>query len=381
VPGKNEEVYENQLLVNKHLIELSRKLDIKLIATNDVHFASKEDAEAHDHLIAINTGAFVDDEKRLRYTQQEYLKTTEEMLELFSDIPEALENTQEIVDKVEVFELNHEPIMPEYPLPEGFDNDEEYFRYLVLEGAKRRYGEPIPEEARERIQFEIDTIINMGYPVYFIIVWDFIKKAREMGVSVGPGRGSAAGSAVSYCLGITQIDPVKYGLLFERFLNPERISLPDIDVDFDDEGRDEVLRYVAEKYGKKNVAHLITFGKMAAKMAIKDVARVRRLPLSKANELAKMVGNAKSITQVKEFEQEKKASEEVAKTLEIAEKLEGSVRQTGIHACGVIIGKDDLTEYIPLSMNKDAVLYVTHTKVWMLKHAVCSKWTFSDLKL
>ncbi len=359
VPGKNEEVYDRQVLVNKHLREIANKLDIKLIATNDVHFAYKEDAEAHDHLIAINTGAFIEDEKRLRYTQQEYLKTAEEMLEMFSDIPEALENTQEIVDKVEVYELDHAPIMPVFPLPEGFNNDAEYFTHLVWEGAKKRYGDPVPEQARERIQFEIDTIINMGYPGYFIIVWDFIRKAREMGVSVGPGRGSAAGSAVSYCLEITQIDPIRYGLLFERFLNPERVSLPDIDVDFDDEGRDEVLRYVAEKYGKKNVAHLITFGTMAAKMAIRDVARVRKLPLNKANELAKMVGNAKSIKEVKEFEKEKKESEEITKVLEIAQTLEGSVRQTGIHACGVIIGKEDLTEYIPLSMNKDAVLYVT----------------------
>ena len=360
VPGKDAEVYENQKIVNEKLIELARKHNIKLIATNDVHFANKEDAEAHDHLIAINTGSFIDDDDRLRYTQQEYLKTADEMLEMFGDIPEALENTQEIVDKVEVFELNHDPIMPAFPLPEGFDNDADYLRHIVWEGAKKRYGENMSDEVRERIQFELDTIIGMGYPGYFIIVWDFIKKAREMGVSVGPGRGSAAGSAVAYCLEITQMDPIKYGLLFERFLNPERISLPDIDVDFDDEGRDEVLRYVAEKYGNYNVAHLITFGTMAAKMAIRDVARVRRLPLSIANKLAKMVGVGQKIKDVKEFEAEKKQSQEIAKVLEIAEKLEGSVRQTGIHACGVIIGKEDLRNYIPLKKEKDeTVLNVT----------------------
>jgi DNA polymerase-3 subunit alpha len=360
IAEKNFEVYEKQKIVNEKLKELSRKYNIKLIATNDVHFANKEDAEAHDHLIAINTGAFIDEENRLRYTQQEYLKTADEMLELFGDIPEALENTQEIVEKVEVYELNHDPIMPTFPLPEGFEKDEDYLRHLVWEGAKERYGENMSEEVRERIQFELDTIIGMGFPGYFIIVWDFIKKAREMGVSVGPGRGSAAGSAVAYCLGITQIDPVRYGLLFERFLNPERISMPDIDVDFDDEGRDNVLRYVAEKYGEYNVAHLITFGTMAAKMAIRDVARVRRLPLSMANKLAKMVGPNQKIGEVKEFVEEKKKSAEVAKVLEIAEKLEGSVRQTGIHACGVIIGKEDLRNYIPLKKDSDiTVLNVT----------------------
>ncbi len=359
VPGKNEEVYEKQKIVNKHLIEIAKKLEIKVIATNDVHFASKEDAEAHDHLIAINTGSDIDDEKRLKYTQQEYLKSADEMLELFGDIPEALENTQEIVEKVEIYELNHKPIMPVYKLPEGFSDDAEYLTHLVWEGAKKRYGDPVQEEAKERIQFELDTIIKMGFPGYFIIVWDFIHKAREIGVSVGPGRGSAAGSVVSYCLEITQIDPIRYGLLFERFLNPERISLPDIDVDFDDEGRDKVLQYVADKYGKFNVAHLVTFGTMAAKMAIRDVARVRKLPLSKADQLAKMVGSSKSIKKVPEFKKEKKESEEVAKVLEIAEKLEGSVRQTGIHACGVIIGKDDLSEYIPLMKTEDAVLNVT----------------------
>ena len=364
-PVRDAQIFNNQQLVNNRLVELSKEYGIKLIASNDVHFAYKEDAEAHDHLICLTTNANLDDPKRMRYTQQEYLKSPEEMATIFSDIPEAIANTQEIADKVELYELNHEPIMPIFPLPENFENDGDYLRHLVYEGAKEKYG-TITDKLKERIDFELETIINMGFPGYFLIVWDFIKAAREMNVSVGPGRGSAAGSVISYCLDITRIDPMAYGLLFERFLNPERISLPDIDVDFDDDGRDEVLNWVARKYGKNHVAHIITFGTMAAKSAIKDVARVRNFPLKEAERLSKMVPSGPKVTFEKAYKESpelaeirKKGSPDAIKVLEIAEKLEGSVRQKGIHACGVIIGRTDLMEAIPLIKDDNASLLVT----------------------
>lgn len=360
------ETYEKQIVVNQQLIKLSQKYNIKLIATNDVHFANDSDAEAHDHLICITTNAPLDDPGRLHYTQEEYLKSPEEMSEIFADIPEALTNTQEIVDKIEDFELNHKPIMPDFPLPEGFTNDGEYLRYLVYEGLKTRY-ETITEEITNRVDFELETVINMGYPGYFLIVWDFIRQAREMGVLVGPGRGSAAGAVIAYALNITQIDPFKYELLFERFLNPERISLPDIDIDFDEEGREKLLQWVSKKYGFEKVAHLITFGTMAPKMAIRDVARIRKLPLYEADRLAKMIPATpgttfeKAYRQVPELKKEREESKnpEIKKTFEIAEKLEGCVRQIGTHACGVIIGKDDLTEHIPIISQKDSNLLIT----------------------
>jgi DNA polymerase-3 subunit alpha len=352
-------VYQEQTVANKGIIELSKKLGIKIIATNDVHFVHKEDADIHDRLICINTGAKLIDTDRMRYTKQEWLKTQAEMQKLFEDIPEAITNTEEIVDKIKEYSISSKAIMPLFPIPEEFANDDDYLRHLTYEGAKKRYVEISPE-LTERIDFELNTIKNMGFPGYFLIVQDFISEARKMGVTVGPGRGSAAGSAVAYCLGITDIDPVKYNLLFERFLNPDRISMPDIDIDFDDDGRAEVLKYVENKYGKEKVAHIITFGTMAAKSAIKDVARVQELPLSEADRLSKLVPEGAkvnfdiAIKEVPELEKELRSDNELIRsTLKYARALEGSVRNTGVHACGIIIGRDELTQYIPLCTSKD----------------------------
>lgn len=383
----DQEVYEYQIKVNKVLIELSKKTGTKCIATNDVHFINATDAPAHDRLICLSTGKDLDDPERLRYTTQEYLKSEEEMLVNFSHFPEALSNTLEIANKVEFFSLKNSPIMPYFPLPEGFKDDNDYLRHLTYEGAKKRWGENLSETLTERIEFELGVVANMGYPGYFLIVWDFIKAAREMGVSVGPGRGSAAGSAVAYCLRITDIDPIKYDLLFERFLNPERISMPDIDIDFDEDGREEVLRYVVEKYGKKRVAHIITFGTMAAKMAIRDIARVQKLPLNESDKLAKLVPErpgttlAEAFKEVPELGQARNSENELIRdTLKYAEVLEGNVRQTGVHACGVIIGRDDLEEYIPLSTAKDADLFVTQYEGSQVEDIGLLKMDFLGLK-
>lgn len=364
-PRIDADVYERQCKVNEVLIEVSKRTGIKLIATNDVHFINAEDAEAHDRLICLNTGKDLDDPNRMRYTKQEYLKSPEEMWALFSDLPESCEATQEVFEKIEEYELDVAPIMPDFPLPDGFDSEAEYLRHITFEGAKMRWGTISPEQ-EERVNFELDTIINMGFPGYFLIVWDFIKAGREMGVSVGPGRGSAAGSAVAYCLRITEIDPIAYQLLFERFLNPDRVSMPDIDIDFDEDGREEVLKWVVNKYGEKRVAHIITFGTMAPKMAIKDVARVQKLELAEANRLAKLIPEKpgttfkKAYKEVPELFDEKESDNElIASTIKYAEVLEGSVRQTGVHACGVIICRDDLEQHIPVCINKDAALYVT----------------------
>jgi len=255
-PGMNKLVFDDQVFVNRTLLELGGKLGIKCLATNDTHFVNREDAEAHDHLICLNTGKDLDDPTRMKYTRQEWFKTQAEMKEVFSDHPDVLNNTLEVAGKIEQYELNANPVMPYFPLPEGFSNEDEYLKHITYEGASKRYPE-ITEEVRERIDFELGTIQRMGFPGYFLIVQDFISAAREMGVSVGPGRGSAAGSAVAYCLGITDIDPIRYDLLFERFLNPDRISMPDIDIDFDEDGRDEVLKWVVKKYGHDRVAHII----------------------------------------------------------------------------------------------------------------------------
>ncbi|MEE4115716.1 MAG: DNA polymerase III subunit alpha [Marinilabiliaceae bacterium] len=362
--------FDNDTLAKQNRVfeayrELSDKLGVKIIASNDVHFLNSEDAEAHDRLICLNTGKELDDPDRLRYTMQEYFKSEEEMRELFSDFPEVIDNTMEIAGKVEFYELDHEPIMPDFPIPDRFENKDAYLRHLAYEGARMRWGELSPE-IEERLDFELDTIKKMGYPGYFLIVQDFLNAAREMGVSVGPGRGSAAGSAVAYALRITDIDPIKYNLLFERFLNPDRISMPDIDIDFDEDGREEVLKYVVEKYGHDHVAHIITFGTMAAKMAIRDVARVQNLPLSDADRLAKLIPEKpgttfrKAYDEVEELVKERdKGDELVARTLQYAEALEGSVRQTGVHACAIIIGRDPLDQHIPISTAKDTDLYVT----------------------
>jgi len=364
-PVFDNDTFAKQNTVIEAYRELSAKTGIRVVASNDVHFLKAEDAEAHDRLICLNTGKELDDPDRLRYTKQEYFKTEEEMREIFSDYPEAVDNTMAVADKVENYELNHEPIMPEFPIPDEFTDKDEYLRHQAYKGAKERWGE-ISKELEERLNFELDTIKKMGYPGYFLIVQDFLRAARQMGVSVGPGRGSAAGSAVAYSLRITDIDPIKYKLLFERFLNPDRISMPDIDIDFDEDGRDQVLKYVVDKYGHERVAHIITFGTMAAKMAIRDVARVQNLQLSDADRLAKLIPERPGVTfksaydEVPELRKERTSSNElIASTLQYAEALEGSVRQTGIHACGIIIGRDPLNEYIPLSIAKDTDLYVT----------------------
>jgi len=385
-PGMNKLVFDDQVFVNRTLLKLGSKHGIKCVATNDVHFVNMEDAEAHDHLICLNTGKDLDDPTRIRYTRQEWFKTQDEMMEVFSDLPEALNNTVEIADKIEQYELNTNPVMPYFPLPEGFENEDTFLRHLTYVGAEKRYTEITPE-IRERIDFELTTIQRMGFPGYFLIVQDFIAAARKMGVSVGPGRGSAAGSAVAYCLGITDIDPIKYDLLFERFLNPDRISMPDIDIDFDEDGRDEVLRWVVNKYGHSHVAHIITFGSMAAKMAIRDVARIQKLPLPEADRLAKLVPERPGTTFTRAFQEVPELRAElnssnplISNTLRIAQRLEGSVRQTGLHACGVIIGRNNLTEHLPVCTSKDSDLLVTQFDGHFVEDVGMLKMDFLGLK-
>jgi DNA polymerase-3 subunit alpha len=358
-PGAATDVFVRQEEINPVLVELSKKHGVKCIVTNDVHFVNENEAEAHDRLLCISTAADVNDAGRMRYTQQEWFKTRAEMQAIFPDLLDALENTNEIAEKVEFYDINSAPVMPDFPLPEGFDDADAYLRHLTYEGARKRYGDRLDEKIRERIDFELATVQNMGYPGYFLIVWDFIAAARSMGVSVGPGRGSAAGSVVAYCLRITDIDPIKYDLLFERFLNPDRISMPDIDIDFDDDGRGQVLQWVSEKYGRERVAHIVTFGTMAAKSAIKDVARVQNVPLSEADRLSKLIDeiprdkktsikNAiESVPAMKEAYHS--SNQQIADTIKYAQMLEGTIRQTGVHACGVVIGPDDLTNYVPIS--------------------------------
>ena len=445
----NHEAYEEQKRIEPQLIELARKYDIKLICTNDVHFVNEEDAEAHDRLICLTTRSNITDNDRMMYSKQEWMKTTEEMNEVFGDIPEAISNTIEILDKVETYNIDHAPIMPNFEIPAEFGTEEEYrsrlteqdlfdeftrdengnvvmsqeeaekkikklggyeklyrikfeadyLKKLAYEGAEKRYGLPLSPELNERIKFELHIMKTMGFPGYFLIVQDFINAARtKLGVSVGPGRGSAAGSCVAYCLGITQIDPIKYDLLFERFLNPDRISLPDIDVDFDDDGRGVVLRYVTEKYGEEKVAHIITYGTMAAKSAIKDVARVEDLPISESNRLAKLIPrhmpevNGKELKptlkncyeHVPEFVQELKSSNPlIRETLAYAKALEGNVRNVGVHACGVIICRDDITDWVPVSTANDSEegkLLVTQYEGRVIEETGLIKMDFLGLK-
>ncbi len=364
-PEADRSAFPQQQKVIEAFRKLSAKFNVKIIATNDIHFINAEDAEAHDRLICINTAKDIDDPNRLRYSKQEYLKSEDEMRKIFNDIPEAVDNVAGLVEKVEKYKLDHDPIMPEFELPEGFSDNDEYLRHLTYKGAEKRWG-TITAEHTERLDFELEMIRKMGFPGYFLIVQDFLNAARDMGVSVGPGRGSAAGSAVAYCLKITDIDPIKYGLLFERFLNVDRISMPDIDIDFDEDGREKVLRYVVDKYGHDKVAHIITFGSMAAKMAIRDVARVQKLPLPDADRLAKLIPERPGVTlsaayaEVPELARERDSHNKlISQTLKYAEVLEGSVRQTGVHACGIIIGKDSLDNYIPLCTAKDTDLYAT----------------------
>lgn len=363
-PEMDKKVFDDQQYVNKAMLKFATKHNLKVVATNDVHFIDKEDASAHDRLICIGTASDLDDPKRSRYTRQEWFKTQAEMKILFSDVPEAIVNTNEIVDKVEVFDLNSKPIMPEFFIPDEFANADDYLKHITYEGAKKRYPD-LTDDLKTRIDFELETIKNMGFPDYFLIVWDFLNAARDMGVWVGPGRGSAAGSVVSYSLRITDIEPLKYDLLFERFLNPDRISMPDIDIDFDDDGRNKLLKWVSDKYGSMRVAHLITFGTMAAKMAIRDVSRVQKLPLSEADRLAKLIPERPGITlaealkEVPDFKNElEKGKPEVSSVIRNAMVLEGSIRNTGTHACGIIIGREDLDNYVPLSTVKDSELNI-----------------------
>lgn len=395
----NQDVYPLQQKVNSEILRLAKELDVKVVATNDVHFVNEEDADAHDRLICLSTGKDFDDPNRMRYTKQEWLKTTAEMKQLYADVPYALTNTIEILDKVELYSIDSPPLMPFFNIDESFASEEsyrqrfsqkqliaefgertferlggydkvirikleaDYLTYLTNIGASKRY-EDITSDIQERLDFEIETIKTMGFPGYFLIVQDFIAAARSMGVAVGPGRGSAAGSAVAYCLGITDIDPIKYDLLFERFLNPDRISMPDIDIDFDDDGRGDVLKWVTDKYGKERVAHIVTYGTMATKSAIKDVARVQKLPLSEANRLAKLIPdkipNKKKVTLTDaiEYIPELKVAEQsldakLRDTLKYAQQLEGNVRNTGVHACGIIIGQTDISDVVPVSTVDD----------------------------
>ena len=414
VPRANHEAYPLQQKANAKLLELARKYDIKVICSNDVHFVDEENAEAHDRLICLSTGKDLDDPTRMLYTKQEWMKTKAEMNALFEDVPEALSNTLEILDKVEYYSIDHAPIMPTFAIPEDFGTEEgyrqkytekdlfdeftqdengkvvldedaanakikrlggydklyrikleaDYLAKLAFDGAKKLYGDPLSDEVKERLVFELYIMKTMGFPGYFLIVQDFISAARnQLDVSVGPGRGSAAGSAVAYCLGITQIDPIKYDLLFERFLNPDRISLPDIDVDFDDDGRGRVLNWVTEKYGQEKVAHIITYGTMATKLAIKDVARVQKLPLSESDRLCKLVPDkipdkklnlTNAIAYVPELQAAEVSSDPVLRdTIKYAKMLEGNVRNTGVHACGTIICRDDITDWVPVSTADD----------------------------
>ena len=411
----NRETFPLQQKANKVLLELAKEYGVKVICSNDAHFVDEENAEAHDHLLCLSTGKDLDDPTRMLYTKQEWFKTREEMNDVFQDVPEALSNTLEILDKVETYDIEHAPIMPFFPIPEEFGTEEQwrekftpeqlfdeftsdengenqlpreegekkikklggidklyrikfeadYLAKLAYEGAERLYPTPLTDEVSERIKFELHIMKTMGFPGYFLIVQDFINSAQqELGVMVGPGRGSAAGSVVAYCLGITKIDPIKYDLLFERFLNPDRISLPDIDTDFDDDGRGRVLEWVEEKYGHENCAHIITYGTMATKNSIKDVARVEKLPLDKANYLCKLIpdklpdglkmniGNAiKCIPELREAEAS--ADPKLRNTMEYAKMLEGTVRGTGIHACGFIICRDPISDWVPVSVAED----------------------------
>ena len=429
-PGGDQNVYQHQREVNPVLVALAKKYGVKIIATNDVHFVEEEHAEAHDRLICLSTNHYIDDDNRLHYTKQEWLKTPEQMAEIFSDLPEALANTMEIAGKVEIYNINSDPIMPKFPIPEEFGTEQsyhdkfteqqlfdeftrnehgevvmdeeaankkikklggyerlyrikleaDYLEHLTMKGALERYGKErldTDEVLQERIHFELHVMKTMGFPGYFLIVMDFIRGAREeLGVSVGPGRGSAAGSVVAYCLHITDLDPLKYDLLFERFLNPDRISLPDIDTDFEDEGRGRVLDWVSRKYGETHVAHIITYGAMAAKSAIADVSRVQRIPLQRANEIKALIpdrgfpdnikdekGKSPKVNlkncykYVDELKQLLNGNEpEIKSMLNYAAELEGTIRQVGIHACGVIIGADDLTKFAPLSSVEDKEL-------------------------
>ena len=383
---------EEEERVNQVLLRFADKYDVRVIATNNVFYLDKKDSKAHDALLCIDNGELISTPigkgrgNRFGFPNDEfYFKTQDEMKALFADQPKAITNTNEVVDKVESIDLQREIILPNFALPEGFENEDDYLSHLSYQGAKKRYGN-VTEEVSERLGHELSIIGEMGFAGYFLIVQDFIAAAKEMNVYVGPGRGSAAGSVVAYCTGITNIDPLRYDLLFERFLNPERVSMPDIDIDFDDDGRQKVIDYVVEKYGRDQVAHIITFGTMAARSSVRDVARVLDLPLSEADRLAKLVPETIGISleeafnEVKELQKLKDGDDLESRTLQMAETLEGSVRNTGIHAAGVIIAPDKLTNYIPVSTSKDADLYVTQFDGKVIEDAGMLKMDFLGLK-
>lgn len=383
---------EEENRVNEVLLRFAKKYDVKVIATNNAFYTKREDASAHDTLLCVKNGDLqstpVGRGRGYRFgfpNQEFYFKTEEEMKALFPDLPEAITNTYEIVEKTEELKLERDILLPRFEMPAAFENQDDYLRHLAFEGAKTRYGEII-QEIEERLNHELKIIRDMGFPGYFLIVQDFINEAREMGVKVGPGRGSAAGSVVAFCTGITNIDPIKYDLLFERFLNPERISMPDIDIDFDDDGRQDVINYVIQKYGRNQVAQIVTFGTMAPKMSIRDVARVSELPLPEANYLAKLVPEKpgttfeQALSEVPELQQIKRGSDKKAEVLNLAQKLVGSVRGTGIHAAGVIIAPDDLLEYIPVKTDKDTDLFITQFDGSVVESAGMLKMDFLGLK-
>ena len=416
------ELYARQTHVNNEIFKLAKKHNIRVIATNDVHFLEADDDDAHDVLLCLSTGGKLSDEKRMIYSGQEYFKSEEEMRALFPDHPEAIDATQEVADMVEVYELDSPPIMPKFPIPESFGTEEayakfteeelkeefknyaklgglekvrrikfeaDYLQHLVYEGSVRRWGEKWTEikDTKDRVDFELDTIKQMGFPGYFLIVNDYISNARKMGVWVGPGRGSAAGAAVAYALGITNVDPLKFDLLFERFLNPDRISMPDIDVDFDDDGRGKVLEFVTQKYGQDHVAHIVTFGQMAAKSVIKDVGRVMDYPLADTNKLASFVPDTPKIT----FEKAEKESADLAAAfnsedstvhllMERARKLEGGMRQPGVHACGVIISRDPLIDTLPVKPTEGESLLTTQYDGHFVEPVGLLKMDFLGLK-
>lgn len=377
--------------VNETLLKFAQKHAVKYFAANECYYLEKEEANAHDVLLCIKEGEFqstpIGSGRGTRYglpNTEYYFKSQEEMKQLFRDMPEAIDTISEIIGKTEKYELKRSVLLPKFDIPKEFSSEDEYLKHLTYHGAKRRYVELSPA-LKERIEFELETIKKTGYPGYFLIVQDFTSKAREMGVSVGPGRGSAAGSVVAYCTGITNVDPIAYDLLFERFLNPDRVSLPDIDIDFDDVGRDKVLKYVIEKYGHNQVAQIITYGTMAAKSSIRDCARVMELPLAESNTLAKMVPErpgttlAKAFKEVKELNDILKGFDKKSEVLKQAVVLEGSLRNTGTHACGVIITPDDLTKFVPVSKQKDGDMLVTQFDNSVVESAGLLKMDFLGL--
>ncbi len=390
--------------INQILIGFAKKHNVKLIATNDAHYTEEEDAPMHDILLCVNTGSNLVDDKRFKFPSSDfYFKNQKEMNRLFQDVPSAIANTMEIESKIEVMELARDVLLPNYPLPPGFDDQPTFLRHLTFAGAQARYGTITPP-IEERLNFELQVINNSGYPGYFLIVQDLIDSARKMGVEVGPGRGSAAGSAVSYCLGITNIDPIKYDLLFERFLNPERVSMPDIDIDFDDEGRSKVMDYVIDKYGQNQVAQIITYGTMAAKMSLRDVGRVMQVPLGEVDRVAKtfpqQLGaslkgvladgdisaklkeamNKEDIDRAYQFRKLADKKDEIGEMIRSAKRLEGSIRNTGIHACGVIITPDDITNYVPVKTAKGSDLLVSQFDNSVAEDAGLLKMDFLGLK-